>query len=709
MSSSPTDPTDPPDPPGPTATAAYGAWPSPFSARDTVTGATVRSTPVVDGRAVWWLEARPSDGGRLTLVRGEAGAEPVDVSPVGANVRTAFHEYGGGAVGVAGPDGHGGGGLALYVEFTDQRVHRVDVPADGGAGGGSADIGGPRPITPDSGGLVRWSCFRIDTERGVAFCLREDQRDASVEPVTSLVRLDLDGPNDDLGVELVAGRRRPVDAAEDTEAAGPDFVLDPVLSPDGRRIAWVQWDHPNMSWDGTWLWVASVDETGDLHGARVVAGGDDESIELPRWLSDERLVFLSDRTGWSNLYALDLAATDDGPVGEPVALSPDERDFGQPHWVPDQSSYDLLPDGRIVTTRLDEGWTRVCLLDPATGDVTEVDTDLTGVADLRVLGDHHAVCRGSFVDRPTDVVTIDLRDGSTRPVAGDGDAPDPAWVSTPEAISWVSSPEVGGDGATAHGFLYPPTNPEASAPEGDLPPLIVTLHGGPTAAVPAYFTRARTFWTSRGFAVLDVNYAGSTGYGRAYRERLTGRWGSADVADVASGARHLADAGRVDAAKVAITGGSAGGFTTLAALTFTDAFAAGASHFGVSDLAALARDTHKLESRYLWGLVAPWPQGEAVYTERSPIHHVDRLATPLILLQGTEDKVVPPNQAELMFDAVRAKGLPVALVMFEGEGHGFRDPANQARALESELSFYGQVFGFTPAGDVPVVEVENLP
>ena len=693
MSSDPTDAT----------TAAYGAWASPFSARGTVSAGTTRATPVVDGASVWWLEARVADAGRLTLVRGGVGVEPVQVSAPGANVRTAFHEYGGGAVGVGGLDG----GLALYVDLADHRVHRVDVGP--GTDAGSGRVGESRPITPAIDGQVRWSCFRIDAARGVAFCLREDQRDSAVEPVTSLVRIDLDGPNEDLGVELVLGKRRPVDAGESSEGgggdAGPDFVLDPVLSPDGGRIAWLAWDHPNMAWDGTWLWVASVDEAGDLHDARVVAGGESESVEQPRWLSADRLVLLSDRTGWSNLYTLDVSGGD----GELVALAPEEHDFGQPRWTPDQSSYDLLPDDRIVTTRFADGFARVCLLDPTTGEVTEVPTEVTGVFDLRSVGRHHATCRATFADRPADVVTIDLRDGTTRPLAGDADGPDPAWVSTPEAVSWRSSAELGGDGATAHGFLYPPTNPEVVAPAGDLPPLIVTLHGGPTAAAPAAYTRSRTFWTSRGFAVLDVNYAGSTGYGRAYRERLAGQWGVAEVADVASGARHLAEQGRVDATKVAITGGSAGGYTTLAALTSTDVFAAGASHFGVSDLAALARDTHKLESRYLDGLVAPWPEGEDVYTARSPIHHVDRLATPLILLQGSEDTVVPPSQAELMFAAVRAKGLPVALVMFEGEGHGFRDPANQARALESELSFYGQVFGFTPSGDVPVVEVENLP
>ncbi len=698
MSNDATDPAD-------RTTAAYGAWPSPFSARDTVTAGTVRSVPVVDGRSVWWLEARPGDGGRLTLVRGEAG-EVVDVSAAGANVRTAFHEYGGGAVGV-------GGGIALLVDHADQRVHRVDVTS----GEQGVELTAPRPVTPDAGGRVRWSCLRIDVSRGSAFCLREDQRDPSVEPVTSLVRIDLDGPNEDFGVELLAGKRRLVDG-EGSEGGGedlpgPDFVLDPVLSPGGQRIAWLQWDHPNMSWDGTWLWVASLDEAGDLQDAQVVAGGDLDSVEQPRWLSDDRLVFLSDRSGWSNFYALEVSGSDaEAAAGtnahEPVALAPEDRDFGQPRWTPDQSSYDLLPDGRIVTTRLTDGFCAVCVVDPRSGEVAEVATDVTGVFDLRAVGEHHAVCRATFADRPADVVVIDLRDGATGSAAGEAERPEPAWVSAPEAVSWRSEPDLGGDGRTAHGFLYPPTNPDVRPPENDLPPLIVTLHGGPTAAAPAAYTRARTFWTSRGFAVLDVNYAGSTGYGRAYRDRLRGQWGVAEVADVASGARHLAAVGRVDPAKVAITGGSAGGYTTLAALTFTDVFAAGASHFGISDLSALARDTHKLESRYLEGLVAPWPSGEDVYTARSPIHHVDRLATPLILLQGTEDKVVPPNQAELMFEAVRAKGLPVALVMFPGEGHGFRDPANQARALESELSFYGQVFGFTPAGDVPVVEVENL-
>lgn len=663
-------------------TTPYGAWTSPLSAREVFAAATDRVAPHVDGEDVWWLESRPEDEGRVTLVRRDADGVLHDVSPRGTSVRTAFHEYGGGAFAVA-------DGLALYVDHADQRVYRWRVGQDGPA----------TPVTPDTGGRVRWAGFVVDHARGVAFCLREDQRDETLEPVTSLARIDLAGPNQSCGTELVAGRRRARATRERADLGSPpDFVLDPVLSPDGSRLAWISWNHPRMAWEGCWLWAARLDDAGDLHDVTLVAGSEEESVEQPRWPADGRLVFLSDRTGFGNLHV-----AEEGETGWRVtALHRDDRDFGQPRWTPDQSSYDVLPDGRLVTTRVTDGWTELCVLDPATGDLRAVPSPLTAAFDVRALGDHHVVCRAMFADRPADVVAVDLRDGTTVPLGAAAEPPDPALVSRPESLRWA-----GHLGATVHGFLYPPRNPGAAAADDERPPLLVTLHGGPTAAAPPAYSRARTFWTSRGFAVLDVNYAGSTGFGRAYRQRLDGAWGVADVADVAAAARHLVEAGRVDPRRTAITGGSAGGYTTLAALTFTDAYAAGASHFGISDLAALAAETHKLESRYLDGLVAPWPEGEALYRERSPIHHVDRLATPLILLQGTEDRVVPPNQAEAMADAVRAKGLPVALVLFEGEGHGFRDPANRARALECELSFYGQVLGFTPAGDIEPVLVEN--
>jgi dipeptidyl aminopeptidase/acylaminoacyl peptidase len=636
----------------------------------------------VDGTTVYWLEARPGDEGRVTLVRRDDDG-PRDVSLPGQNVRTRFHEYGNGAYSVR-------DGVVLFVDFGDQRVWRAAPDEE------------PRPITSASDGRVRYAGFAIDAFRAVAFCLREDQRDPDVEPVTSLVRLDLLGPNADHGTTLVAGRERPREVAEELAAdvdSPPDFVLDPVLSPDGRSLAWVSWNHPNMAWDGTWLRVGRLDEAGDLHDLRLVAGSEQEAIEQPVWLDDDRLAFLSDRTGWSNHYVADLAT----PSTDVQPLHRDEHEYGQPRWTPGQSSYGVLPDGRLVTTRYADGYAALCVLAPDTGETSPVNADLTFVHEVRTRGAGQVVCRALFADRPAALVTVEVETGSITPVVDDPADPEPGLGSRPEPVDWPTA-----DGATAHGFFYPPVNPLATADPGELPPLVVTLHGGPTAAAIPEYTLKRTFWTSRGFAVLDVNYAGSTGFGRAYRQRLDGAWGVAEVADVAAGARHLAAEGRVDGTRAVITGGSAGGFTTLAALAFTDVFAAGASHFGVGDLAALARDTHKLESRYLWRLVAPWPEGKDVYEERSPLRHVDRISAPLILLQGTDDRVVPPAQAEEMAAAVRGKGLPMALVMFEGEGHGFRSLDNQARALECELSFYAQVFGFDLPDQFPPVVIENL-
>lgn len=655
----------------------YGAWPSPIAAADVHSSRLVRTMPATDGGTAYWLEVRPDDDGRSTLVR--QGGE--DVSARGHDVRTRFHEYGGGAYAVH-------DGVVLYVEFSSQRVWRTAAGAE------------PRPITPECGGRVRFAGFRIDLARGVAFCLREDQRDPGVEPVTSLVRLDLDGPNDDFGVTVVAGRERPVDGPElpaDVDSA-PDFVLDPVLSPDGSRIAWLSWNHPNMAWDGTWLRVAALDEAGDLAGRPVVvAGGETEAIEQPAWLEDDRLLFLTDRTGWSGFAVADLSGS------EPVVglLTDSPVDHGRPRWTPGTSSYCLVA-GRVVTLRIVEGRSTLALLDPSTGAVSDLPSGLSFVRQLAALDDGTVLVEAHRPDAPPELVLVAVDDGSVRPVF-ESEPPDPGLVSEPEMVTWPTT-----DGSTANGFLYTPANPEVTGPEGSLPPLIVTLHGGPTASAIPGFDLGRAFWTSRGFAVLDVNYAGSVGFGRAYRQRLEGRWGVADVEDVVTGVAHLADVGRIDGSRALIQGGSAGGFTTLVALTSSDAFAAGCSLFGVSDLAALARDTHKLESRYLWRLVAPWPEGAEVYAERSPLNRLDRLRTPLVLLQGTDDRVVPPAQTELLAEALRARGLPVAVVMFEGEGHGFRAPATLVRALEVELSFYAQVLGLPHPEDVEPVPVENL-
>ncbi len=606
----------------------------------------------------------------------------MDLSGAEHDVRTAFHEYGGGAYGATGEQ-------AVYVDAASQRVWLV------------TGTGEPRPITPESGGLVRFSCFRIDVGRGLVWCLREDQRDRSLEPVTSLVRLDLDGPNDDFGGVAVGGRARPVDGPE--LAAGvdspPDFLLDQQLSPDGTRLAWVSWNHPNMAWHGTWLRTARVAPDGSLTDEVVVAGGEAESVEQPAWLDDDTLLFLSDRTGWSNFYRADVS----GPAASVAAVTEHDVEYGCPRWVPDLASYDVLPDGRVATTRSVGGRRLLAVLDPASGEVADVPTGLDFVGEVHAIDAARVVIGTGSAMSPTQTVVVTLADGALDPV-GPGEDPDPGLVSPPELVVWPLP-----EGGTANGFLYRPRNGDHAAPEGTLPPLIVTIHGGPTSAALPGFSKARAFWTSRGFAVLDVNHGGSTGFGRAFRERLEGEWGVVDVADILAGVRHLAEAGVVDGDRVLTRGGSAGGYTTLALLTGSDAFRAGCSLFGVSDVAALARDTHKLESRYAWRLVAPWPEGESLYAERSPIHHLDRLHTPLLILQGADDRVVPPSQAETMADALRAQGLPVAMIVFDGEGHGFRKPENLIRSLEAELSFYVQILGLPHPVGIEPVPIENHP
>jgi dipeptidyl aminopeptidase/acylaminoacyl peptidase len=660
----------------------YGSWPSPLAAADVFRSSGGRGTCATVGGLRFWLHVRPDNDGRATLVR-DAGDGPLDLTPPEHDVRTRFLEYGGAPYGVDEES-------AVYVDFASQRVWRVDGTHD------------PVAITPDVGGAVRFSCFRIDRRRGVAWCLREDQRDASLEPVTSLVRLALDGPNEDLGAVAVAGRERPVagpELAADADSA-PDFLLDHRLSPDGSRLAWVSWNHPNMPWHGTWLRTARIADDGSLVDEHVVAGAEDESVEQPRWVGDDRLLFLSDRTGWSNFWEVGVA----GEHPTLAAETHDDTEYGCPRWVPGITSYDVLPDGRVATTLSREGRRELAVLDLATGEVTPVPTGLPYVAEVHALDADRVLVGTGTLTSAERVLVVSLTDGSTTPVVDEAQ-PDPGLVSEPRYVEWPVS-----GGGTASGFLYRPASPdpEVTAPPGTLPPLLVTLHGGPTSAAVPGFSRARAYWTSRGFAVLDVNYGGSTGFGRAFRERLEGQWGVVDVEDTLAGVRYLAEAGEIDGSRVLTRGGSAGGFTTLALLTGSDAFRAGCSLFGVSDCGALARDTHKLESRYLWRLVAPWPEGRALHEERSPINHLDDLTTPLLILQGSDDRVVPPDQAHTMADALREKGLPVAMIEFEGEGHGFRRPENQVRALEAELSFYTQVLGLPHPQGIEPVPVENL-
>lgn len=715
------------------SSSVFGSWSSPIEAAIAVAAGARRHHPRADGNVLYWLETRPSDGGRTSLIRwtidDENAPMPSDVSTAGHDVRSRYLEYGSTGYAV------GGGWVAwvdavsgqMWVTGPESRLESADP--------GGADVDVARPITTSADGAVRWAPLVIEAARGTLLALREDQRDTDLEPVSSLVRIDLHpgGAADQLGTVVIAGRERPAGtresssdadegalAAHDPAREGADFIGDIALSPDGTRMAWVTWDQPAMAWDATTLWVGDLNPAGELTSQRAVAGGpltgtdltSGESIEQPLWLDDSTLLFLSDRTGWSNLYRLDVDSAD--TTIHP--LMSEDRDFGQPRWVPDMRSYGLLPDGRVVSARSEDGFRGLVVIDPADGTTQHLETGTAFVVDLAVLATGTVAIQATAADTPSTIWALDpdVDQGHASPVpTGPGAATSSipsGYAATPEPFWWDTP-----DGARAHGFLYRPTRPDhqgsgsaESEQPGELPPLIVTLHGGPTACAIPSLTAARTFWTSRGFAVLDVNYGGSTGFGRDYRRRLLGAWGVVDMQDAASGANALAEVGIVDGDRLLITGRSAGGFTTLAAATFTDTFAAGASHFGVSDLGALARDTHKLESRYTDGLVGPYPEAAEVYEARSPLHHIDQISTPLILLQGTEDRVVPPAQAELMAGALREKGLPVALVMFDGEGHGFRDPGAQARALEAELSFYAQVLGFEPGNPIDPVVVENL-
>jgi len=645
--------------------APAGSWCSPFTAESLTADIVGLAECCLDGADVYWLELRPAESGRSVLVRRTADGGCADVTPAPFDVRSRVHEYGGGAYAVH-------DGLVVFVNESDQRIYRVDA----------AEQAEPTPISPV--GDLRYGDLRIDRGRRLVICVREDHDPTHAEPVNTLVGLRLDGSNDDGGRVLVSGS---------------DFVSSPELDTDGRQLAWVTWDHPNMPWDGSALWAGRLDEQGGLSDERQVAGGPREAIGNPRWAPDGQLVFLSDRTGWWNFYAVDVGERE----LETVALLPMEADFGRSPGRLGLSGYDFTDENLLLCTWTEQGFGRLGLLDPGSASLSPVETESTSYDSVRSSGDF-AVFIASHPASPSSIVRLSLTGHGSQAMRRSTNLEFPAGsVSRCEPVEWRNA-----NGEVVHGFLYPPTNAEFEAPAGELPPLLVHSHGGPTGMTVPGFNLGVQYWTSRGFAVLDVNYGGSTGHGREYRERLLGKWGIVDVADCAAGATALAVQGRVDPARLAIRGWSAGGYTTLCALAFTDVFQAGASHFGVADLETLARDTHKFESRYLDSLVGPYPEARDRYVERSPIHHLERLDCPMILFQGAEDKVVPPAQAQDMADAVRAKGVPVVLLMFEGGGHGFLRAETIKRTAEAELYFYGRVFGFELADPVEPVTIDNL-
>lgn len=639
--------------------APYGSWKSPITADLIASGSVGLSQPRLDGDDAYWVELRPMEGGRNVIVKRGQSGDRQDLNPPPTNARTRVHEYGGGDYTVA-------GGVVYFTNFVDQRIYRL-VPGEE-----------PQPITPTS--AMRYAELSIDETRQRLLCVREDHSAPDSEAVNSVVSINLEDS----------------ESEQTILASGNDFYSFPKLSPDGSQLAWTTWNHPNMPWDGCELWLADLAPDGMVVESRRVAGGRAESIFQPEWSPDGVLYFSSDRNGWWNLERV----TSDGQI---QAVYETKAELGMPQWVFGMSSYAFASTDLIVCSHVEDGVSRLETVETESRRVQNVDSPFTDIHYLRA-SNGKAIFRGGSPINVVSIVLLDLETGKFETFRRSNDlAIDPKYFSVPRPVEFQTEA-----GLTAHGFFYPPQNPDFRAPENERPPLIVKSHGGPTSAASTSLSLSVQYWTSRGFAVLDVNYGGSSGYGRQYRERLNKKWGIVDVDDCVNGARYLVKKDEVDGKRLIITGGSAGGYTTLCALTFRDTFHAGASHFGVSDAEALARDTHKYESRYLDGLLGPYPERKDIYTERSPINFTEQLSCPVIFFQGLDDKVVPPNQAETMVEAIRAKGIPVAYVAFPGEQHGFRQAENIKRALDGELYFYSRVFGFELAEPVGPVEIENL-
>jgi dipeptidyl aminopeptidase/acylaminoacyl peptidase len=657
-------------------TVGYGSWPSPLSAARVSAGALRLDHIQLDRDDVYWLEGRASEGGKYVIVKRDRSGRITDITPPDFNVRTRVHEYGGAAYTVH-------QGTIFFSNFTDQRVYQQEA--------GKA----PEPIS-DVG--PSYADFRMDADRSRLIGVREHLGDNAIAAIPAFA-------------EASAGKPARV------LVEGADFYSDPIVSPDGRFLAWLEWRHPNMPWDGTELWVAMFRSDGSIGAREHVAGGRHESIFQPEWAPDGQLYFVSDRTGWWNLYRWNPSTSLRASGGDAEAVHLMNAEFGKPQWTFSMVTYAFVDNHRIAATYTVDGRWKLAMIDTEMKSFTPVELDVeplesikadadkgtraadgtdkkTRAADgtdkkARAADDTEIFFIGGSPTQAPAIMRVSGASGFSRPVIIRSSVSDqiaPEWISVPEAVTY----QVGD--RDVHAFYYAPKNPDVEAPKDERPPLIVVTHGGPTGATIDVLDPKVQFWTSRGFAVLDVNYSGSTGYGRPYRDRLKGQWGIVDVEDAVGGARAMVAMGKADADRLIIRGGSAGGYTTLAAMTFHDTFKAGASYYGISDLEVLQQDTHKFESRYNESLVGPYPEARDVYVARSPIHFTDRLACPIILFQGLEDKVVPPNQSEMMAEAVRKKGIKVKYVTFEGEQHGFRKAENIIRSLEEELAFYRDVF-----------------
>jgi len=636
-------------------TAPYGSWSSPITSDLIVASSIGLGEIFLDGADVYWLEFRPQEGGRSVVVRRAANGTAVDQTPAGFNVRTRVHEYGGGAYLAS-------GGVVYFCNDADQRLYRQEP--------GAAPVAISSEPAQSRG--MRYADGVIDAPRGRMICVREDHMAEAQEPENTLVELAVDGS-------------RPQRVLQ----SGRDFYAAPRLSPDGRRLAWLEWRHPNMPWIGCELWVAEFARDGSLGAKRLVAGGDDESIFQPEWSPDGTLYFVSDRAQatlserWWNLFRVRRDALDTGAPVEPVF--PLAAEFGRAQWQFRLSTFAFVSASQLVCTYVRDGVSRLSVVDLSSLEARPIATEYEDISWLRANSDR-VYFRGGSPTAPPAVVELDPGTGrkTVLKLSTTEEVEDyRKYFSVPEPVTFETD-----NGLQAHGLLYAPCNADFAPPADELPPLLVHCHGGPTSAASPTLSWGTQYWTSRGFAVLDVNYGGSTGYGREYRLRLQGNWGIVDVADCVNGARHLAALRRVDPARWAISGASAGGYTTLAVLTFRKEFKTGASYYGVSDLEALAKDTHKFESHYLDGLIGPYPERRDLYVARSPVHGARLLSVPVAFFQGAEDRVVPSQQAEEMVEALRQRRIPFLYLLFDGEQHGFRRADNIKRALDAELYFY---------------------
>ena len=647
----------------------YGSWKSPISADLIVSGTVGLGQIAIDGDDIYWVEGRPSEAGRSVLVRRTADGKISDVTPHPFNVRTRVNEYGGAAFAVA-------GGVVYFSHFADQRIYVQTLNSQ------------PEPLTPAAN--CRYADAIVDTQRNRLVCVREDHAGEG-EPVNTIVSINLDNGED---IQILT--------------QGNDFYASPRLSPDGSLLSWICWNHPNMPWDGTELWVAEINADGSLGEKYLVAGGVEESIFQPEWSPDGVLYFVSDKSNWWNFYRWQSRTPLNSPLvrGEAeieTSLCEMAAEFGLPQWVFGMSTYAVVSESKIICTYTQQGKWHLASLDLTTNQLTTIETPDTDISSVKARGETVLFLAGSPTESSA-IVQLNLATSQRSILRQSSNLSiSPGYLSVPEPIEFPTE-----NNLTAFGFFYPPKNQDFAAPAGEKPPLVVKSHGGPTAATSSSMNLKIQYWTSRGFAVLDVNYGGSTGYGREYRKRLQDSWGIVDVDDCANGAKYLAEKGLVDGERMAIAGGSAGGYTTLCALTFRDVFKAGASYYGVSDVEALTTETHKFEAHYLDGLIGPYPERKDLYVARSPIHSAERLSCPVIFFQGLEDKVVPPNQAEMMVEILKAKGLPVAYVAYEGEQHGFRRAENIKRTLDGEFYFYSRVFKFELAEPVEEVPIFNL-